>query len=258
MRVLKRGATEPEWMTAQQVVEEGIGNQIMAYFLAKEWEYYVLAGLDQARMWFRHLEANETPHYSESNVDMEVLTSYGIVEISGNAYRTNYDLSRHGQFSGKEIEVFLQEEGKKVVPHVVEVSMGADRLIFCLLEHTFREKSGEKEWEWFDFPPRVAPYEVAVFPLMKKDELKAPAEGIVSTLRENSINTYYSAVGSIGKRYARLDEIGVPYAVTVDYQTLEDGTVTIRFRNDGKQKRVKISELAEKLKKYKKEGRFTL
>jgi glycyl-tRNA synthetase len=93
---------------------------------------------------------------------------------------------------------------------------------------------------------------------MKKEELKAPAEGIVSTLRENSINTYYSAVGSIGKRYARLDEIGVPYAVTVDYQTLEDGTVTIRFRNDGKQKRVKISELAEKLKKYKKEGRFTL
>ncbi len=258
MRFLKRGAAEPEWMTAQQVVEEGIGNQIMAYFLAKEWEYYVLAGLDQERMWFRHLEENETPHYSESNVDLEVLTSYGVVEISGNAYRTNYDLSRHGQFSGKEIEVFLQEEGKKVVPHVVEVSMGVDRLIFCLLEHTFREKSGEKEWEWFDFPPAVAPYEVAVFPLMKKDELKAPAESIVLTLRENGINTYYSAIGSIGKRYARLDEIGVPYAVTIDYQTIEDNTVTIRFRNDGKQKRVKIPELAEKLKKYKKEGRFTL
>ncbi|MEM4272694.1 MAG: glycine--tRNA ligase, partial [Candidatus Bilamarchaeaceae archaeon] len=244
MRVLKRGTSEPEWMIAEQAVEEGICNQIMAYFLAKEWEYYVLAGLDPGRMWFRHLESNETPHYSESNVDMEVLTSYGIVEISGNAYRTNYDLSRHGKFSGEDLEVFIQEEGRKVIPHVIEVSMGVDRLIFCLLEHAFREKSGEKEWDWFDFPPAVAPYEVAVFPLMKKEELKTPAGEIVSNLRENGINTYYSAVGAIGRRYARLDEIGVPYAVTVDYQTLEDDTVTIRFRNDGKQKRVKASEIA--------------
>ncbi len=258
MRVQKRGEKEPVWMTAAQVVEEGIGNQIMAYLLAIEWEYYVDAGLEPEKMWFRHLEDNETPHYSQSNVDLEVETSYGIVEIAGNAYRTDYDLSQHKKFSGKDLEVFIQEEGKRILPHVVEVSMGVDRLIFCLLEHRFREKTKEKEWEWFDFPPAVAPYEVAVFPLMKKPELKKPAKEIASMLRESGLNTYFSSVGSIGKRYARADEVGVPYCVTIDYDTLEDGSVTIRFRNDGKQERVNKEELAQKIKKYKKEGKFSL
>ena len=258
MRMLKRGAKKPEWITAAQIVEDGIGNQIMAYFLAKEWEYYVDAGLDPEKMWFRHLNEEETPHYSKSNVDLEVETSYGVVEISGNAYRTDYDLSQHKKFSGQDLEVFIQEEGKKILPHVFEVSMGTDRLIFCLLEHAFRDKSKEKEWEWFDFPPAVAPYEVAVFPLMKKPELRGPAKEIASMLREAGLNTYFSHVGSIGKRYARADEVGCPYAVTVDYDTLDDGTVTVRFRNDGKQERVKKEELASRLKKYKKEGKFTL
>ncbi len=258
MRMLKRTEKEPIWMTAAEVVKEGIGNQIMAYFLAKEWEYYVNVGLNPEKMWFRHLGDDETPHYSKSNVDLEVQTSYGIVEIAGNAYRTDYDLSQHKKFSGKEQEVFLQEEGKKIIPHVVEVSMGVDRLIFCLLEHTLRDKSKEKDWEWFDFPPAVAPYEVAVFPLMKKPELRKPAGELAAELRDAGLNTYFSYVGSIGKRYARADEVGIPYAVTLDYDTLEDGTVTVRFRNDGKQERVKKEELSSILKKYKKEGKFTL
>jgi len=216
------------------------------------------AGLNPEKMWFRHLEDNETPHYSKSNVDLEVKSSYGIIEIAGNAYRTDYDLSQHKKFSGKDQEVFIQDEGKKIIPHVVEVSMGVDRLIFCLLEHSFRDKSKEKEWEWFDFPPAVAPYEVAVFPLMKKPELKNPAKEIAAELREAGLNTQFSYVGSIGKRYARADEVGIPYAVTLDYDTLEDGTVTVRFRNDGQQERVKKEELALTLKKYKKEGKFTL
>ncbi|MBD3397805.1 glycine--tRNA ligase [Candidatus Micrarchaeota archaeon] len=258
MRMLKRGAKKPEWITASQVVEEGIGNQIMAYFLAKEWEYYVDAGLDPEKMWFRHLGEDETPHYSKSNVDLEVETSYGVVEISGNAYRTDYDLSQHKKFSGEGLEVFVQEEGKKILPHVFEVSMGTDRMIFCLLEHAFRDKSEGKEWEWFDLPPAVAPYEVAVFPLMKKPELKIPAKEIASGLREAGLNTQFSHVGSIGKRYARADEAGIPYCITIDYQTLEDDTVTVRFRNDGQQERIKKDELAAKIKEYKKEGKFTL
>ena len=258
MRMKKRGEKEPVWMSAAQVVEEGVGNQIMAYFLAKEWEYYVSVGINPEKMWFRHLEDNETPHYSQSNVDMEVQTSYGVIEIAGNAYRTDYDLTQHKKFSGKDQEVFIQDEGKKIIPHVVEVSMGVDRLIFCLLEHSFRDKSEKKEWEWFDFPPAVAPYEVAVFPLMKKPELRIPAKELAAKLRDEGQNTYFSYVGSIGKRYARADEVGIPYAVTLDYETLEDGTVTIRFRNDGEQERVKKDELALILKKYKKEGKFTL
>jgi glycyl-tRNA synthetase len=258
MRMLRRGAKEPEWMSAEEVVKEEIGNEIMAYFLAKEWKYYVLAGLNPEKMWFRHLGEDETPHYSQSNVDMEAETSYGIVEIAGNAYRTDYDLSRHKEFSKKEQEVFIQEEGKKIMPHVFEVSMGADRLIFCLLEHCFKDKGEGKEWEWFSLPPAVAPYEVAVFPLMKKPELKNPAMELASSLREEGINTYFSPTGSIGKRYARSDEVGIPYAVTIDYDTLEDSTVTLRFRNDGQQERIKKEELPSRIKRYKMEGKFTL
>jgi glycyl-tRNA synthetase len=258
MRILKRGAEKPEWMSAEEVVKEGIGNEIMAYFLAKEWKYYVDVGLNPEKMWFRHLGENETPHYSKSNVDMEAETSYGIVEIAGNAYRTDYDLSQHKKFSKQDLEVFIQEENKKVLPHVFEVSMGVDRLVFCLLEHAFMEKSKEKEWEWFNLPPIVAPYEVAVFPLMKKPELKEPAKELASSLREAGLNAYFSHVGSIGKRYARADEVGIPYAITLDYETLEDGTVTLRFRNDGQQERIKKEELVEKIKQYKKEGKFTL
>jgi glycyl-tRNA synthetase len=241
-----------EWLTAKEIVENGYANEIMAYFLVKEWNYYVAVGLNPERMWFRHLLENETPHYSKSNVDLEVETSYGIIEISGNAYRTNYDLSQHEKFSKQKMEVAVNN--KKVVPHVFEVSMGVDRLFFCLLEHTFREKNEEKDWEWFDFKPAVAPYDVAVFPLMKRDGLAEKAEEVAKELRKKLI-VHHQESGSIGKRYARADEIGIPYAITIDYQTLEDETATIRFRNSGRQERVGIKMLFEKIEQYKKEGK---
>ncbi len=257
IRFLSREAQKkkgkPEWLTAKEIVEEGYANEIMAYFLVKQWKYYVRVGLSPEKMWFRHLLENETPHYSKSNVDLEVETSYGIIEISGNAYRTDYDLGQHERFSGQKMEVAVNN--KKFIPHVFEVSMGVDRLFFCLLEHSFREKSAEKDWEWFDFKPEIAPFDVAVFPLMKKDGLAEKAERVAGGLRKN-FNAHYQESGSIGKRYARADEIGIPYAVTVDYQTLEDDTVTIRFRNSGKQERIKITELAQKIEEYKKEGKM--
>lgn len=262
VRILTReaqaGNAAPEWMSAGEIVEGGIANEIMAYFLVKEWDYYTLAGLNPEAMWFRHLREDETPHYSKSNVDLEVETSHGMVEIAGNAYRTDYDLGRHGQFSKKEISVFSEETREKAVPHVVEVSMGVDRLFFCMLEHSFREKSEGKEWEWFDFAPSVAPYDLCVFPLMKKDGLRERAESITTMMREAGLDALFSDAGSIGRRYAKADEIGVPYAVTVDYQTLEDNSVTVRYRNDGKQERAAVEKLAEKIKKLKKDGKVAL
>ncbi len=257
-REAQAGDGAPKWMTAGEIVERGIANEIMAYFLVKEWEYYTIAGLNPEGMWFRHLRADETPHYSKSNVDLEVETSHGMVEIAGNAYRTDYDLGRHGQFSKKEISVFAEETKEKVVPHVVEVSMGVDRLFFCMLEHSFREKSKEKDWEWFDFLPSVAPYDLCVFPLMKKDGLKEKAESIAIMMREAGIEAFFSESGSIGRRYAKADEIGVPYAVTIDYQTLEDDSVTIRYRNDGKQERIAVEKLVDEIRKLKKEGKLKL
>ncbi len=246
-------------MKVEDVVKEGVAsNEIMAYFLARGWEFYRRVGIMEDRMAMRLLDANETPHYSKSNIDMEVETSYGTIETIGNAYRTDFDLSQHEKHSGKDMGVFVESEKKKIIPHVFELSMGVDRLFFCILEHCFREKSADKDWEWFDFPPIIAPYQTAVFPLMKKEGLKEKADELADQLREAGFDIFYSESGSIGKRYARADEVGVPYALTVDYETLENGTVTIRYRNDGKQERIKIEDAEKRIRKNIAEGKVTL
>jgi glycyl-tRNA synthetase len=255
--------------TAKESVEEKIAsNEIMAYFLAKQWEFYSAVGIPESVMWLRVLDKAEIPHYSKGNIDMEVETSYGNIETIGNAYRTDFDLSAHAKFSKKDFNVFLQSKGTKLVPHVFEVSMGVDRLFFSILEKCFREKDEqdktgkwklgtEKAWEWFDFPPAIAPYEVAVFPLMRKDGQPEKAKELVALLREE-FDVLYQESGSIGKRYARGDEIGIPYAITVDYDTLEDDSVTIRYRNDGKQERIKIGECIAKIKENIANGKVSL
>ncbi len=250
-RIKLRGEDNPRFITVEKFKEKVMNNDAMAFFLAREWEFYTSLGLNPERMWFRHLSEEETPHYSKGNIDLEVETSYGIVEIAGNAYRTDYDLRRHQEFSKKSFEVNI---GKKFIPHVVEASMGVERLFFCLLEHSYRPKTKEKEWEWFDLNPRIAPYEVAVYPLVKKDGLSDIGKSIAKSLREE-FDVYYRETGSIGRRYAKADEIGVPYAITIDYQTKEDNTVTIRYRNDGKQERVSINNLVDKIKQNLKEGK---
>lgn len=236
------------WKTASELVSEKIvPNEIFAYFLVLQWRFYLICGLNKEKMHFRVLDSGELPHYSKGNVDMEVETSYGIIEISGNAYRTDFDLSQHAKFSKQDLSIFSEEEKKKITPHVFEVSMGVDRLFFCMLEHCFREKSKEKDWEWFEFPALFSPYEVAVFPLMKKDGLAEKASDVAKLLR-NDFDVFYHEGGSIGRRYARADEIGVPFAITIDYDSLNDDSVTIRYREDAKQERVKVNELLSKLK----------
>jgi glycyl-tRNA synthetase len=247
---------EPIKKSTYGLLDSGF-SQIFAYHLALEWEYYRRCGLNMDKCVFRRLLAGETPHYSKDNVDMEIETSYGVIETAGNAYRTDFDLSQHQKFSNKDFSVFIEAEKKKLVPHVFEVSLGVDRLVFCMMEHCFREKTPEKDWEWFDFPPEVAPFVAAVFPLMKKDGMAEKAKEIASSLRvDHSI--YYSESGSIGRRYAKADEIGVPYSIVVDYETLEGKGVTIRYRNDGKQERVPENELGKKIMECMKAGRVSM
>ncbi|MFH1521289.1 MAG: glycine--tRNA ligase [Candidatus Micrarchaeota archaeon] len=246
-------------MNAVQVVEQKLAaNQIMAYFLARQWDFYKKVGIDEKKMCLRVLSAHEVPHYSKGNIDMEVETSFGNIETIGNAYRTDFDLASHTKHSGQDFSVFVESEKKRIMPHVFELSMGVDRLFYCILEHCFRDKTNEKEWEWFDFPPAIAPYHVAVFPLMTKDGLGNKAEEITTMLRNNGLDVAYRDSGSIGRRYARADEIGIPYALTIDYDTIKDSTVTIRYRNDGKQERINISDCEKVIKENMKKGKVTL
>jgi glycyl-tRNA synthetase len=257
-------------MVADEVVSQKLAaNQIMAYFLVRQWEFYRKVGIDEKKMHLRVLAAAEVPHYSKGNIDMEVETSFGTIETIGNAYRTDFDLSQHSKHSGSDLSVFMEAEKKKVMPHVFELSMGVDRLFYCMLEHCFRDKDEKdeagnwklgsgKDWEWFDFPPAIAPYHVAVFPLMTKDGMDAKAVEVTALLRQSGLDVSYRDSGSIGRRYARADEIGVPYALTIDYDTLKDETLTIRYRNDGKQERIKIQEAGERIKRDMAEGRVTL
>lgn len=245
----KRGSEKCVELTAKEAVEKKIvPNEAMAYFMAREMQFYSKLGIPYDALRFRHMLPEETPHYSGGNIDLEVKISSGWVEVIGNAYRTDYDLKSHSQSSGKDLSVLL-EDGSKVMPHVVEPSFGVDRTILCMLEHCYRKGGGaeKRDWEWFDFPAFLSPFEAAILPLMKKDGLAEKAYKLADSLREKGFDILHDETGSIGKRYARQDEIGTPYCLTVDYDTLKDDTVTIRFRNDGKQTREKIDKLEEKL-----------
>ncbi len=234
----------------ESIQNEWVSNEIMATFLYWQYQYYQLIGLDEQRFHFAVLPKDGLPHYSKSNVDLEVQTSFGNVETAGTAYRTDFDLKNHQTHSKQELAVFVPEQNSKIIAHVVEPSLGVDRPFYAILEHCFREKTPSRDWEWFSFPPSIAPYTVAVFPLMKKDNLMQVAQQIVQILRENGIDCMYSQTGSIGKRYARADEIGVPYCVTIDYDSIDNNDVTLRFRDDAVQIRLKIDELKSAILQY--------
>ncbi|MEM4555135.1 MAG: glycine--tRNA ligase [Candidatus Anstonellaceae archaeon] len=257
LRIASEGGAPAEIKISEAVSSGLIPNQIMAYLLWKQKQFYLLLGIPQEKFFFRKMPKEETPHYSLGNVDLEVETSYGLIETAGTAYRTDYDLSSHSKFSGQELSVFEEQRKEKVIPHVVEPSMGVDRTFWCVLEHCFREKSESKEWDWFDFPPWIAPYHAWVFPLMKKDGLDKKARQVEELLRKEGLCVFYQESGSIGRRYARADEIGVPYCITIDYPSLENEDVTVRFRNDGKQIRVKITQLASSLTEFVRQGKVT-
>ncbi|MEW6329195.1 MAG: glycine--tRNA ligase [Candidatus Micrarchaeota archaeon] len=245
-------------LTAGEAVERGIvPNEILAYFIARETQFYQMMGIPYNNLRFRHLLPEETPHYSGGNFDLEVHTSFGWIETIGNAYRTDYDLRSHAETSKQDLSVFLEEEKAKILPHVVEPSFGVDRLFWCMLESCYRKEGGAegRSWEWFDFPAGIAPFECGVFPLMKKDGLAEKARALADKLRAEGFDVIYDESGSIGKRYARADEIGVPYCITIDYDSLKNEDATIRFRNDGKQARAPLAELGDRLRAHVKENK---
>jgi len=232
---------KPIEITAEDAVKKGlIPNQWMAYFIVKELEWYQKLGIPLEALRHRHMLPEETPHYSKGNFDMEIKFDFGWKEVVGNAYRTDFDLTSHSKKSGKDMSIM---EDEKVIPHVVEPSFGLERTFYGILLHCFVEDK-ERGWSWFKFPPKIAPYTVAVFPLVNKNGLNEKAREVYETLKKQ-FDVFFDDSGSIGRRYARSDEIGTPFAVTIDYNTMKDDTLTLRFRDTTKQERVKIKDLIE-------------
>jgi len=316
----KMGQKEPVEVTVKEALERGwIINEWMAYWMLKAKHLLNLLGIKDEDQYFEEKSPEERAHYSSQTYDQLVRTErYGWMEVSGHAYRGDYDLSRHNLFSGKDLYAFrkfkepkkikakvvrwnakelgirykskakeiinelkrlpaeqvekeLTEKGyievvgekiekgviwveereevitgERFVPHVVEPSFGVERLLYVTLEHALKEKEGRLI---LSLPKYLAPIQVVVLPLVEEDALIEKAKEVWQMLSEEGFRVEYDERGSIGRRYARYDEIGVPVAVTVDFQTLEDDTVTIRDRDTWEQERVGIKDLPSVIKR---------
>jgi glycyl-tRNA synthetase len=217
-------------------------------------------GLPKSKIHIREHAKEELSHYSKRTTDIEFDYPFGQKELYGLAYRTDFDLKAHSSMSGVDLSYFDEEKKERFIPHVIEPSVGVDRTVLAVLSSAYveDEMGGEKR-TYLKFAPAVAPVKVAVFPLLKnKPELVKKAREIYTLLKKefnSSTSLGAGAVefddnGNIGKRYRRQDEIGTPYCITIDFDTLEKGAgVTVRDRDTGKQERIKEEELVKYLTK---------
>ncbi len=211
-------------------------------------------GIDASRTHHLEVAKDELAHYSKRTVDIEFDYPFGRKELYGLAYRTDFDLSTHAKHSGANIIYTDPITNEKYVPHVIEPSFGVDRTLLAVLlsaydEETIASEDGEGDTRVvLRFKKEIAPIKIAILPLSKKEELSSVARPIAEQLAKNW-RVDYDETQSIGKRYRRQDEIGTPYCVTVDFESLEDKAVTIRDRDTMKQERVSIAELEEWFKK---------
>ena len=317
----EKGVEEPVELTVGEALRRGyIVNEWLAYFMALSKSFLVELGVASEKQRFHEKLKGERAHYSAQTYDQEIfLDRWGWVEVSGHAYRADYDLTGHVEHSGVDLRVFVasdkpverkvkvaapnasvigplfkdnaervtkiisgispdlleaafrdkgyhevegyrilpehvnfklrevKETGRKFIPHVVEPSFGAERLLYVILEQAYSVREGRVVLR---IPRDLAPVQAVVLPLVSKDGLPEKAIEIQRMLVKESLDVEYDDSGAIGRRYARADEAGTPVAITVDYQTLKDNTVTLRDRDSWKQVRVSISHLPQLLRNY--------
>ena len=239
-----KGISEPVTFTVKEALSKGIiREEWQAYFMALAKRFLVELGVPEEKQRFIEKLDWERAHYSVQGFDQEVyLERWGWTEVSGHNYRTDYDLSRHMKASGIDLSAFKESEngGRRFVPHVIEPSFGLDRLVYVVLEYAY---SKQNQRTILSISRDLAPIQAGVFPLMSKDGLLEKADEIYHMLCNDGFTIDWDSSGSIGRRYARADEIGTPLGITIDYQTLEDSTVTIRDRDTWRQARIEISNL---------------
>ncbi len=215
----------------------------------KRWWHDVMQ-INMDNLVWHEIPAGERAHYSKRTVDIEYKFPFGVKELHGIAYRTDFDLSRHQAVSGADLTYTDPDTNEKFLPHVIEPTFGIERMFLVALLEAYHEETaptaveGESEARIvLKLPKALAPYKVAVLPLSKKEELSVPARALAAELRKHWMIDY-DETQSIGKRYRRQDEIGTPYCITVDFDTLNDQKVTVRDRDTMVQERVAIAELA--------------
>ena len=231
------------------------GMELLDYWKEERLKFYENIGIPRDKLHVLTVPDADRAFYSKGTYDIEYEFPFGVQELEGVAYRTDYDLKQHQEASGKPLDYFDEETKQRFIPHVVEPSAGVDRTVLALLcnaydEETVTDEKGKSETRIvMRFHPRMAPIKVGVFPLLKNNEqLVAKAREIQATLRPH-MNVFYDETGAIGRRYRRQDEAGTPFGITVDFETLGEkdaallDTVTLRHRDSMKQERVKISDL---------------
>ena len=233
---------EFEQMEMQFFVRPGTEMEWYDYWKKARLNWHLSLGLGAEKYRFHdHLKL---AHYANAACDIEHHFPFGFKELEGIHSRTDFDLKQHEQFSGKKLQYFDPELNQSYVPYVVETSVGLDRLFLSILSSALKEETleGGDTRSVLNLPPALAPYKAAVFPLVKKDGLPELAESIMATLKFD-FNMAYDEKDTVGKRYRRQDAIGTPYCITVDHQSLEDKTVTVRHRDTMQQERIQIKLL---------------
>ncbi len=234
---------EFEQMEMQFFVRPGHEKEWYEYWKEERMRWHLALGISESH--FRIHEHEKLAHYANAAVDIEFDFPFGFREIEGIHSRTDFDLSAHQKHSGKKLQYFDPETNESYVPYVVETSIGLDRMFLAIVSHAYTEETLEdgSERVVLKVPPALAPIKVAVLPLLKKDGLPEKGREIFDTLKYD-FRCQYEDKDAIGRRYRRQDAVGTPYCITVDHQTLEDNTVTIRERDSMQQDRIPVEKIA--------------
>lgn len=236
---------EFEQMEMQFFVEPGTDAEWLERWKAARMDWYAELGLRKEKLRLHQHPQKELAHYAKDAYDIEYEFPFGWKELEGIHNRTDYDLSRHQEHSGKDLSYFDAASNKRFIPYIIETSAGVDRTLLTCLVDAYREEEvrGEKRVV-LKLHPQIAPMKAGIFPLVRRDGLPEIAAAIARELRRH-MPVFVDDTGSIGRRYRRQDEAGTPFGITVDSQTQQDGTVTVRDRDTMAQERVRDTELAQ-------------
>jgi glycyl-tRNA synthetase len=237
---------EFEQMEMQFFVKPGSDEEWFHFWKEQRIHWYNRLGIRKEKLRFHQHTHKELAHYAKTAFDIEYEFPFGWSEIEGIHNRTDFDLSRHQEFSGKDLRYFDQEAGEKYLPFIIETSTGVDRLMLTVMVDAYEE---ETERVVLHLKPQIAPIKAAVFPLVNKEGMPEVALKLFNELKRD-FKVFYDDSGSVGRRYRRQDEAGTPYCITIDGQTLKDQTVTIRDRDSMEQFRISSEKVYEFLKDH--------